>query len=201
MTLKSNLTPIDTNELIDYHLGLRSNEVDLKTYHSDWFAAFEKVEKKLKTALDPKNLIRLEFIGSACLPGLPAKPVLDILIEFKDQEVFSKDIHRLEALGFEYKGDGIGRIYDAEDPERYYFVLMDRTHTLALVHLHARKTGYPDIKELLLFRDTLKKNPNLVEEYKNLKEKFLQEGVSRYDYTKRKGEFVKKVLKLAKQKS
>src|SRR3954467_9830750 len=111
MTVSSNenLWPIDSEQLLSYHLGLKSKTVELQSFHSDWALAYKLVEKSLLQALNPDNLIQLEFIGSASLPGLPSKPILDILVEFKDEDLFMKDMSSLEVLGFVNRGDGIGR--------------------------------------------------------------------------------------------
>lgn len=158
-------------------------------YNPDWPHIFEKEASKIKEAIG-SNCIAIHHIGSTSVPGLSAKPVIDMIGVVKDPE---KAIEPLEALGFKYKGE-----YNI--PMRRYFNRSEGVET----NLHVYEEGHPEIELNLLFRDYLRNHPEVREEYAKLKENLLKDRASFEKrnsmftgYNLGKDAFIRKVLKAA----
>jgi len=165
-------------------LGLEKGVVRLVTYSPEWAKLFDK-EKQLLIALIGDYVIDIQHIGSTSVPGLIAKPIIDIGIAITDFEEGKRCIEPIKSLGYEYKGEnGI--------PKRHYFVKGDPTTH----HLHIVEIDSEEWKKNITFRDVLRKNENLAKEYAELKlnlaEKFKYDRVA---YTDGKTDFVNYVLK------
>lgn len=158
-------------------------------YNSDWPEIFNTEAFKIKEVLGP-NCIALHHIGSTSVPGLLAKPVIDMIGIVKNPE---KTVQPLENLGFQYKGE-----YNI--PMRFYF----NRSTSVDTNLHVYEEGHPEIELNLLFRDYLRNHPESRTEYAALKENLLKER-SPYEknnssftgYNLGKDIFIRKILKAA----
>ncbi|MEO0379093.1 MAG: GrpB family protein [Pseudomonadota bacterium] len=108
------------------------------------------------------GLVTVHHIGSTAVPGLPAKPILDLLPVFSD--VTSTDAARdaVEAMGYEWMGPfGLkGRLYCR---------LTDQVSGDRLIHAHAYVQGHADIRRHLAFRDALRANAPLRAAYASVK--------------------------------
>ncbi len=158
-------------------------------YNPEWPRIFEVEALKIKEALGP-NCLAIHHIGSTSIPGLAAKPVIDMIGVVKNPE---KAIKPLESLGFKYKGE-----YNI--PMRYYFNRSEGIDT----NLHVYEEGHPEIELNLLFRNYLRDHPEARKEYATLKESLLKEKSS-YEknnsvftgYNLGKDAFIRKILKAA----
>ncbi len=106
-------------------------------------------------------VVRLHHIGSTAIPGIHAKPIIDILMEVTALQALDAVTPELEALGYEAKGEfGI--------PGRRYFRKNDalgrRTH-----HVHAFESGTHDVQRHLAFRDYMIAHPAAAHAYGELK--------------------------------
>jgi len=155
-------------------------------YNPDWPQIFKIESEKIKRALG-SNCIAIHHIGSTSVPGLSAKPVIDIIGVVKDPK---QAIQSLESLGFKYKGE-----YNI--PMRFYFKRLEGIET----NLHVYREGHPEIELNLLFRDYLRKHPDVRDEYAKLKEDLLRKKSS-YEknnssftgYNLGKDAFIRKIL-------
>jgi GrpB-like predicted nucleotidyltransferase (UPF0157 family) len=135
-----------------------SHVIEVVPYDPRWPKAFEEEAKKLAGALG-KNCVTLYHIGSTAVPGLAAKPIIDILIVVKDIFEVDKKAKELEKLGYIAKGEnGI--------PFRRHFHKGDfiRTH-----NIHIYEEGSAEIDSHLYFRDYLREQDEKAEEYAKLK--------------------------------
>lgn len=158
-------------------------------YNHDWPKLFEAEALEIREALG-ENCIAIHHVGSTAVPGLSAKPIIDIIGVVRDPE---KAIQALESLGYKYKGE-----YNI--PMRLFFSRSVDPE----IHLHVYEEGHPEIELNLRFRDYLRDHPEIREEYASLKEKLLRDPAS---YEKRnsmftgynlgKDAFIRKVLKAA----
>jgi GrpB-like predicted nucleotidyltransferase (UPF0157 family) len=128
--------PIDINKLTGFYMKIK-----LCKYDSKWPLLFKKEVEPIRRALGD-NCIELHHIGSTSIPGLIAKPKIDILAVVKDFS--SIDISSLEKIGFENGGEIIktGRYFSKRIPFK--------------VHLHIFEEGNPIIEKDLKFRDYLR---------------------------------------------
>lgn len=170
-------------------LKLKTKKIVVTPYNSDWPKIFDVEASKIKETLG-SNCIAIHHIGSTSVPGLLAKPVIDMIGVIKDPE---KAIKPLEDLGFKYKGE-----YNI--PMRFYFNKSEGIEA----NLHVYEEGHPEIELNLTFRDYLRIHPDAREEYSKLKENLLKEKSS-YEknkslftgYNLGKDAFIRKILQKA----
>jgi len=172
-------------------------KVSVSPYDPRWPELFEEEKRHLLSCL-PKGLIgRIAHFGSTAVPGLAAKPIVDMLVEVSSLEEAKKSIAPvLEAQGYDY----FWRPTWGDDTPPFYawFIKRDlqgnRTHHLHMVESHF------DHWDRLLFRDYLIEHPDLAQEYGVLKVKLSEtDGNDRVAYTKAKTDFVVRVTEKAKR--
>jgi GrpB-like predicted nucleotidyltransferase (UPF0157 family) len=170
-------------------LGLSSGQLRLSPYETDWPLLFLAERERLCAALgESVQDIQIQHIGSTSIPGMPAKPILDIGVSVTNFEEAVCCIPLLEQLGYSYKGEnGI--------PRRHYFVKGDpRTH-----HLHMLELASEEWKSHLLFRDYLRGNQEIAQAYAELKRQLaMRFAADREAYQTGKESFIKAVLQQAK---
>lgn len=166
-------------------LGLTEDSVRVADYHPAWPCLFEQEKADLAAALNGQP-VSIEHIGSTAVPGLAAKPILDIAIAVDDLEAAApRVIAALEALGYTYRGEyGLaGRLYFVRGTPQ-------RTH-----HLHVVTTGSPHWEQWLRFRDRLRTDPEAAGRYRTLKQALAEQFVeNRPAYTQGKTDFIEAVL-------
>ena len=173
------------------------DEVRLVPYNPIWPVLFEREKQHLLACLPGELINRIEHFGSTAVPGLAAKPIIDILIEVTSLEETKKQIAPiLESQGYDYFwrptwGDDIPPFYA-------WFIKRDsegnRTH-----HIHMVEHDF-EHWERLLFRDYLIEHPDVAKEYQDLKERLYKAHPNdRIVYTKGKTEFIERVTAMAKK--
>jgi GrpB-like predicted nucleotidyltransferase (UPF0157 family) len=171
-------------------------EIAVVPYDPRWPELFE-LERKRLPSLFPGDLIkRIEHFGSTAVPGLPAKPIVDMLVEVRDLKAAKRLIApALEDRGYDYFWRPL---WDEEKPPFYaWFIKRDsegkRTHHIHMVEAHFEHW------DRLLFRDYLIEHPEVAREYGDLKLSLSQtHKKDRTAYTKAKSDFIKSVTKKAK---
>lgn len=158
-------------------------------YNPDWPKMFETEADVTRKALK-ENLLAIHHIGSTSVPGLAAKPTLDIICVLKNPQ---EAIDPLESIGYQYKGEW-------NIPFKYGFTKRGDLK----VNLHAYEEGHPEIEANLLFRDWLRQHPEAIEDYAKLKYALLEDEASLEKnnslfagYTLGKGPFINDILKKA----
>ena len=133
-----------------------SRIIEVVPYNSAWPQMFEAEAALIKKALGD-NCIAIHHIGSTSIPGLSAKPIIDILPVVKD--IQKVEARPMETLGYEAKGE-YGMAF------RRYFQKGDdiRTH-----HVHVFEQGDPEIDRYLKFRDWMRSHPDDAKAYAALK--------------------------------
>jgi len=164
--------------------------VVIAPYSSGWPGLFLS-EYAVLSSLFPQPTFQIEHIGSTAIPGLPAKPIIDIMLGAPSLREVEAQIVGLEHLGYEYLPQ-----HEQTMPERRFFakpVIRPR-----LFHLHAAVFGETFWNEHLLFRDALSNNPPLAAEYGSLKLRLAaQFGEDRDGYTNAKSSFITSVIRHA----
>lgn len=169
-------------------LGLERGRVALLPHDPRWVTAFLLLKKLFRERLPS---LAFHHVGSTAIPGIPAKPVLDLLATADTLDALDAHKEKLEALGFEWKGEyGIAG--------RRYCVLYDAQKQTAFVHLHAFAADHAEVEAHLLFRDYLRAHPERAKAYASLKEKLAAE-VSREEYTERKAPLIRELLAEARR--
>ncbi|MBH9554285.1 GrpB family protein [Inhella gelatinilytica] len=134
--------------------------VQVVAHDPTWADAHARAAEELHTLLGPR-LVALHAIGSTAVPGLAAKPILDLLGVVADLADADACNAALASLGYEAMGEyGIsGRRYFRRDNAQG-----ERTH-----HLHVFAEGSPHIRRHLAFRDYLRAHPGIALDYGRLK--------------------------------
>lgn len=161
--------------------------ITVMPYDPEWAKMFEHEAALLKNALG-ENSLSIHHIGSTSVPGLCAKPKIDIIAVVEDTTFLEQD---LGTIGYTYKGE-------FNIPFQYGFSKRD---TFPEVNLHVYEEGNPETELNLLFRDYLRNHPKALKEYADLK-LYLVSQDSLHDkndqkfsgYTLGKDKFIKKIL-------
>lgn len=159
--------------------------IEVRPYDESWPLEFERVRQELRSALPP-SIISVQHVGSTSVPGLDAKPIIDILVAVPDLTAALALTPILESLGFEYRPKD-------DLPDRHYF-----PRTVGGLRLHHVSLAEPESRyfnNTLAFRDALRSDPILAGEYANLKRRLAEEvGAVRLAYLNGKTDFVLTVL-------
>jgi GrpB-like predicted nucleotidyltransferase (UPF0157 family) len=141
-------------------LGLESGVVRLVAYDSTWPGLFAAEAARIADAVRARELppLVLEHVGSTSVPGLAAKPILDVLAGHRTDVPAASYVDAITAAGYVYRGDrGL--------PGREFFRRGDpRSH-----HVHLTAIGGSYWRDYLGFRDALRADASLAAEYGALK--------------------------------
>ncbi len=168
--------------------------LQLETYNPKWKIEFEQLRQVFSELLKgiPSTI---EHVGSTAIPGIIAKPILDIDIIPEQKEALPEISNRLDAAGYSSKGElGImGRFAFKQTTLLVPLTTAGRkwmTH-----HLYVCLSNSLALKNHLLFRDALLNNEQLAQIYNQLKRELITEtAMTREIYNKRKTEFILSVL-------
>lgn len=156
-------------------------------YDPTWPARFKAERERLQGLVGPATA-RIEHVGSTAVPGLGAKPIIDILVGVHSLTAFEARIPSLEKAGFEYIAE-----HERVLPDRRF--LAWPTPPPREVHVHAVEIGTPFWVDHLRFRDRLRADPALAAAYDTLKRRLAAEhGRDREAYTEAKAPFILDVL-------
>ena len=157
-------------------------------YDPAWKKLFYSEKQIIQGAIGVNNIIRIEHIGSTAIPGLCAKPTIDILVEIKDDTDTGKMIELLKQIGYD-------PIPKPENPAPHLMFAKGYSETGysgQTFHIHLRYRGKQDE---VLFRDYLIRNPTAANEYAELKRKLSIVFINdREAYTNNKTDFIKEIL-------
>jgi GrpB-like predicted nucleotidyltransferase (UPF0157 family) len=164
--------------------------VHLAEYDPSWPERFDREAERITTALGERAL-RVEHVGSTSVPGLAAKPTIDILLVVADSADEDAYLPAMEAAGY------VLRIREPDLDEHRMFV--DR---IANVQVHVLSEGCPEIERYLTFRDRLRKNAADRALYERTK-RDLAARTWRYvqNYADAKGDVVEEIIARARREA
>ncbi len=171
--------------------------VAVVSYDPRWLEMFEQERDHLLSCLPRDVIKRVEHFGSTAVPGLWAKPIVDILVEVASlEETKKRVVPVLEAQGYDYFWRPSWG--DSTPPFYAWFIKRDedgkRTH-----HVHMVEADF-EHWDRLLFRDYLIEHPDVAREYGELKVRLCERhGRDREAYTQAKTDFIMAVTERAKQ--
>ena len=154
----------------------------ITSYNPSWPTMFREEQRLLMSVL-PEHF-EVEHIGSTAVPGLSAKPILDVMIGAPSLPAIDAVIPALEELGYEYLPQN-----EATIPDRRFLAkpLVRPRH----FHVHAVALDGRFWREHLLFRDLLRADAVLASEYDALKRSLAERfGDDRAGYTEAKSSFI-----------
>jgi GrpB-like predicted nucleotidyltransferase (UPF0157 family) len=175
------------SDFVRRKLNEARNEFDaivIADYDDSWPAKYEAERARIVEAIG-EWLVGFEHIGSTAVPGLAAKPIIDMMPVLRSLDDTPHIVGPLEALGYEYVPE-----FEAQLPERRYF----RKGIPRQFHVHAVESTSPFWQRHLAFRDYLRSHPDARDEYAALKRKLASVHThNRGDYTEAKTEFIRGV--------
>ena len=173
---------------------LVQEQVAIAPYDPRWPAAFAAERAHLLALLPPDLIRRVEHFGSTAVPGLSAKPIIDILVEVTDLEATkARIVQILDAQCYEY----LWRPTHGDDGPPFYawFIKRDAATGARTHHIHMVESSFSDHWRRLLFRDYLIAHPEVAREYEALKHRLAADHQSdRVAYTRGKTAFIEAVM-------
>mgnify|MGYP000923182277 FL=1 len=165
--------------------AVKDAPIELEPYNTQWPELFQLEAASLREVLDPWLAGAIEHIGSTSVPGLSAKPVIDIMAPVHSLELATPAIDALPALGycyFPYKAE-VMHWFCKPSPAH-------RTH-----HLHLVAAGSSTWLERIAFRNALRGSAQLAAEYLSLKKRLASDHAhEREAYTEGKSLFIQSVV-------
>ncbi len=150
------MTPRDPSDVAAYDEELTrvtigevrplTQPIEIRDYDPSWPGLYAREAARIRSALGDR-VVRLEHAGSTSVPGLPAKPLIDIVLEVPDSSDEPSYIPDLEAAGY------VLRIRETDWFEHRLFKGPDTN-----VNLHTFSAGCAEVDKMLQFRDWLRTN-------------------------------------------
>lgn len=168
------------------------HRIHIAEYSPEWPVMFRR-EHQLLTKAIGSYVLDIQHIGSTSVPGLAAKPVIDILIGVEALSIADQYcIQPVILLGYEYVKE-----YEVQLPFRRYFKKSNdagvRTHH---IHLLEKSSGW--WRDHIAFRDYLRNHPEARDQYADLKVTLAGRAYeNKHDYTDLKTEFIHSILEKA----
>lgn len=125
-------------------LRLHNAQIQLSEYNPEWPTLFKREAERIRAVLGSR-VLALEHVGSTSIPGLAAKPIIDILLALKDSADEAAYLPAMEAAGYRL------HIRESDWYEHRLFKGPDIN-----LNLHVFSFGCPEIARMLLFRDWLR---------------------------------------------
>lgn len=190
-----NFDPIDNgedfNNLTAEELG-KLFPIKLVDHNPVWKEKYLEEKQNILQASENGSVLQIEHIGSTAVPGICAKPIIDILIEIRDETDLYSFINNLQKIKYQY-------IPKPENPPPHMMFAKGYSRTITseqTFHIHVRYSG--DWDEIV-FRDYLITNNKTAVEYSILKMKLaIKYKHDREKYTDGKTVFIKQVIKRAR---
>lgn len=166
--------------------------LEIRPYDPDWVVEFESERARLRAELGT-IAVRIDHHGSTSVPGLWAKPVIDIQISVRTLQPFAVYSEPLESLGYVH----LAHPDDSFAPFFYRPDVWPHTH-----HVHVVEAGGEEERKTLAFRDYLRERSDVARKYEALKRELApsyssSQLSSRQAYADAKGEFITAVTQQA----
>lgn len=145
-------------------MTVRRDPIVIRTYDAAWATAFREQAQAIEDALPGWLTAPIEHIGSTAVPGLPAKPIIDMLAIIPDYDRFAAAVARLERIGWVHAPEPADR-----ERRRWSLCFPDAAHRTH--HLHVVEHDSDGWRDWLLFRDFLRTHPDAAARYAACKQR------------------------------
>jgi GrpB-like predicted nucleotidyltransferase (UPF0157 family) len=163
-----------------------TSTIVIADYDPRWPYLYEDEARRISEALGDL-LVRLEHIGSTSVPGLAAKPRIDIMPGLASEDDLDRVIAPLTGLGLRYIPD-----YEDEMPYRRLFS-RDADDDRIACNVHVVAVGSEFWERHLLFRDYLRRHPDVADDYARVKRELAPRFTVTNDYAEAKTVFIKSI--------
>ncbi len=189
-----------TESLADKIRRVTAEEVAFAEYNPDWPARFELLREEISSLLPTDFFLRFEHFGSTSVPGLAAKPILDVAAEVRSL----KEARALLPGIFEPRGDDYFWRPSGPGTEGpwYCWLIIRNPDGSRRAHIHILEPDSTWMRERLAFRDYLRCHPDTARIYARLKKKLAEQyPEDRIAYTAAKSKFIRDIVNLARRSS
>ncbi len=160
--------------------GREEREITIADYDPTWPVRFDAERARVRAALGPRA-IRIEHIGSTAVPGLSAKPIVDVLVTVEHPDDDAVSVAALTAAGYELR---------VREPGHRMFRTPARD-----VHVHVWGDDDPEVTRYLRFRDRLRRSSEDRKTYEQVKRGLAQsEWADMNQYADAKGPVIVEIL-------
>jgi len=166
-----------------------TDELVVAPYDAQWARSFAELAAQLRASVGNVAL-RIDHIGSTAVPGLDAKPIIDVQISVASLEPVDAYRPGIERCGFVWRAD------NPDLTKRYFRERPGGRRT----HVHARRSGSLSEQLALLFRDYLRGHPDRAAGYASVKRRLAPLlATARDEYVASKGPFIWETIQLAER--
>ena len=153
-------------------------------HNREWQNLFAEESQSIAKALE--NIVAIHHVGSTAIPGIYAKPIIDLLVEVNDINEVDRNNSNMEDLGYQVMGEyGI--------VSRRFF-RKDNASGIRTHHVHVFETNSQQVKRHLAFRDYMIAHPVEAKQYSDLKQKLAKQFPQDIEsYMDGKDEFIKNI--------
>ena len=164
-----------------------TGRIQVVDYNPDWPRLFGREAERIRAALG-ERVVQLEHVGSTSVPGLAAKPIIDILLVVPDSSDEAAYVPDLEAAGY---------VLVIREPEWFQHRCFKGPDTN--VNLHVHSPGSPEIERYLLFRERLRTHPEDRAHYQRVKRELAgRDWTYVQEYADAKTEVVEEIIARAR---
>ena len=165
------------------------NTLIVLPYDPNWKTEFERIRDYLLEQIGDL-VLEIKHVGSTSVPGLCAKPIIDIVAVMESYDVFPAVVERLEKVGFQHEGDG-----GIKEREVFKRLIPD---DFMNYHFYVYPKDSEENRRQTIFRNALLNNKDIAEEYGKLKMQLIEEvNGDRVLYTDSKTDFIVGVINKA----
>jgi GrpB-like predicted nucleotidyltransferase (UPF0157 family) len=157
-------------------------------FQDDWALKFRE-EAELIAKVFGESAIAIYHVGSTSIPGIYAKPEIDIHVEIKAIAGIGQYAEGMTLLGYRVRGEAV-------EPGSYYYSKDEEG--IRTFKVHVSESNHPGLKNHLQFRDYLRAHPDRAKQYSDLKRRLAQTNKTGImEYLDGKGPFIMETLALA----
>lgn len=170
----------------------QKREYQISEYDSSWVEKYEELKKQIQEIFIDEEFL-IEHVGSTSIPGMRAKPVIDICISVPEMKEFESEIQQMEKLGYQW-----GKNYI--EPNTLIFFKEKDGSDQKIINVHVCEKESPKEKQFIVMRDYMRAHPEIVEKYSNLKLELNKQFPEDYPaYRQGKSGFLKEIEQKAYQ--
>ena len=167
-------------------LGLKRHTVRLVEYDPRWEPAYSKAAAEIASVVGA-SASAIEHVGSTAIPGLPAKPILDVAVGVPDPGATEEVAGHLVGVGYIDRGYGVGSIGR--------LLVRESAPDVRTIHVHVVMHGTEEWRHYVAFRDVLQNDPVARAQYSKVKRALVRRfRDDRRAYTRGKAAFIRAVL-------
>ena len=165
---------------------------EVEPYNPAWVGRFEDIKKLLQSVFGERAL-SIEHVGSTSVPGMTAKPVIDVLVVVTQMSAFSVEKEAMVKAGYEWDADYIA-------PATLIFYKLEKGGDRKIENIHVCPAGSASVSQFLDIRDFLRAHSEWAKKYALIKEALVLKFHNDYiSYREGKQNFLRQLLLLAKE--